>query len=69
MIASTASRLVRTDEISNPNGSTNPNRPASERSGASFSRALAEDLHYDLTDTEFNDTISNNINMIKAASE
>ena len=36
---------------------------------ASFSRALAEDLHYDLTDTEFNDTISNNINMIKAASE
>ena len=36
---------------------------------ASFSRALSEGLRYDLTDDEFNATISNNIKMITEASE
>jgi fructose-bisphosphate aldolase class I len=35
---------------------------------ASFSRALSEGLRYDLTDEEFNATISNNIRMITEAS-
>ncbi len=35
---------------------------------ASFSRALSEGLRYDLTDDEFNATISNNIKMITEAS-
>lgn len=36
---------------------------------ASFSRALSQDLRYDLTDDEFNTTIGNNIKMITEASE
>ena len=36
---------------------------------ASFSRALSQDLLYDLTDDEFNATIRNNINLITEASE
>jgi len=36
---------------------------------ASFSRALSQDLHYSLTDDEFNATISNNIKQITEASE
>jgi len=40
-----------------------------ENVSASFSRALSQDLRYDLTDAEFNATISNNIKMITEASE
>ena len=40
-----------------------------ENVSASFSRALSEGLRYDLTDDEFNATISNNIKMITEASE
>ena len=36
---------------------------------ASFSRALSQDLHYSLTEDEFNATISNNIKQITEASE
>jgi len=36
---------------------------------ASFSRALSEGLRFDLTDDEFNVTISNNIKQITEASE
>ena len=36
---------------------------------ASFSRALSQDLYYNLTEDEFNATISNNIKMITEASE
>jgi len=36
---------------------------------ASFSRALSEGLNYNLTDAEFNATISNNIKMISESSE
>jgi fructose-bisphosphate aldolase class I len=36
---------------------------------ASFSRALSEGLRFDLTDEEFDATISNNIKMITEASE
>ena len=36
---------------------------------ASFSRALSQDLYYNLTDDEFDATISNNIKMITEASE
>ena len=36
---------------------------------ASFSRALSQDLHYSLTEEEFNATISNNIKQITEASE
>ena len=35
---------------------------------ASFSRALSENLKHDLTDTEFNATISSNIKLITEAS-
>ena len=37
--------------------------------GASFSRALSERLRYDLTDTDFNATMSHNIKLIIEASE
>jgi len=40
-----------------------------ENVSASFSRALSQDLQYDLTDAEFNATISNNIKQITKASE
>jgi len=40
-----------------------------DRVSASFSRALSEGLRYDLTDDEFNATISSNIKLITEASE
>ena len=40
-----------------------------ENVSASFSRALSQDLRYDLTDEEFNATISSNIKQITEASE
>ena len=40
-----------------------------ENVSASFSRALSQDLYYNLTDEEFNATISNNIKMITEASK
>jgi fructose-bisphosphate aldolase class I len=40
-----------------------------ENVSASFSRALSQDLRYDLTEEEFNATISNNIKQITEASE
>jgi fructose-bisphosphate aldolase class I len=36
---------------------------------ASFSRALSEGLKYELTDKEFNDILSNNIERIAEASD
>ena len=39
-----------------------------ENVSASFSRALSQDLYYNLTDEEFNATISNNIKQITEAS-
>ena len=36
---------------------------------ASFSRALSQDLYYNLTDEDFNATISSNIKLITEASE
>jgi fructose-bisphosphate aldolase, class I len=36
--------------------------------GASFSRALSERLHYDLTDADFNAIMSSNIKLITEAS-
>ena len=39
-----------------------------ENVSASFSRALSQDLYYNLTDEEFNAIISNNIKQITEAS-